>query len=232
MKKITSRDNPTLKHFLKLHKSKSYRVQAQSALIYGHKMIKELSTVTPIKTILTQQDSFSNAHTTYLVEKRLIEKITPIDAIAEVQLPKYQDIREKEAIIILDQIQDPGNLGTILRTALGLGFGGAHILSGCADPFNDKAVKAAKGVSFLLPLNEGPLQYPHTLYACDMEGEPIELEEPRPPYALIFGNEGSGVSPDLLRKSLKVAIRQTPDVESLGVASAAAIAMYLFRPKI
>ncbi|EKX51956.1 hypothetical protein GUITHDRAFT_134270 [Guillardia theta CCMP2712] len=70
--------------------------------------------------------------------------------LAEIGLPEQCDLRTSKRIIVLDRIQDPGNLGTLLRTAAGLGWDAALLLDGCSDPFNEKAIRAARGAQWRL----------------------------------------------------------------------------------
>jgi RNA methyltransferase, TrmH family len=141
--------------------------------------------------------------------------------------------------VVLDGVQDPGNVGTILRTALGLGATGAVALKGTADLTNSKVIRAAMGASFLLPAATASpdelvawarLQRAE-IWVADIEGEtperlPARTAE-RPPVALVFGNEGAGVAADLSAAAVRrVAIPLSRGVESLNVAVAAGILLY------
>lgn len=100
---------------------------------------------------------------------------------------------------------------------------------GSVDPFNDKALRAAKGSTFRLPLGKGnldTLSFKGTLYAGIMSGEPIEKVVFEKPFAIVLGNEGRGVSKEILKRSKGVAIPLHSGVESLNVAAAGAIILY------
>lgn len=204
-----------------------------SAVIFGAKIISELTAHVNIKKYLGVKQFLECADEMFEITPDIAQKITGYasfdDGIAEVELPKFQDLSQKERILILEDVQDPGNLGTILRTAKGLGYEGVHLLGACADPFNVKAISAAKGACFTLPIGIGPiddLKKRFTFYAADMDGIDISKVTFQRPYAIIFGNEGTGISEDLKNSSTRVAITLENQVESLNVAAAAAIFCY------
>eukprot|EP00466_Bigelowiella_natans_P019351 jgi/Bigna1/128003/aug1.5_g2711 len=142
-------------------------------------------------------------------------------------------------LIILDGIQDPGNLGTLLRTALGLGWDGAFLLKNTCDPFNQKAIRAARGACFRLPLyTEGSLDDLQELlrdHDFTVSSSTLADEIRDVPIALWLGSEGKGLSGGqwseaqngcedgqaLLAAPLKtVKIDMAPEMESLNVAVA------------
>ncbi len=231
---IKSIQNPLVKHFVRLASSKSYRREEKSAVVFGSKIIKEISTKIRIKKYLTLDFPLEAAETNLFITPQVAKKIfghaSFEDSIAEVDLPLFQDLSQKSRILVLDNVQDPGNVGTILRTALGLGFEGIHFFGNCADPFNQKAISASKGSAFTLPLSEGPIELlgkRFNWYAADMGGTDIATATFQKPYILAFGNEGSGLCDEIKNRSKIVAIGLKNQVESLNVASAAAIFCYL-----
>ncbi len=89
-----------------------------------------------------------------------LQSVQGIGAAAEVDLPHDAQLSSMakgtlRRLLVLDGVQDPGNLGTLLRTALALGWQAVYLLEGCCDPFNDKAVRASRGASFRIPLTHG-----------------------------------------------------------------------------
>lgn len=140
------------------------------------------------------------------------------------------------ALLLLDRIQDPGNLGTIIRTATAAGFGGIYLGEGSVDPYNEKVIRATQGALFHLPLVEIDLAHllpqlkrqGYTIWATDLRGAKSYHQLPVPKQvALILGNEGSGVAPSLVKEADQaVKIPHFGAVESLNVASAAAILLY------
>jgi TrmH family RNA methyltransferase len=143
------------------------------------------------------------------------------------------------ALLVLDGVQDPGNVGTMLRTALGFGAAGVVALKGTADLTNPKVLRSAMGASFRLPAVSATAEefvawsrlQRSEIWVADTDGEAIERlprsNPERPPVALVLGNEGAGVSPALEQAAdRRVAIRLGPGVESLNVAVAAGILLY------
>jgi TrmH family RNA methyltransferase len=143
--------------------------------------------------------------------------------------------KPRHPLVILDGVQDPGNLGTIARTALAFGASGVVALPGTADLANPKTVRGAMGALFRLPHchvdNAATLgmlaQRGVALWAMTMDGEPLEGGAPAGPLALLFGNEGAGIQPELTaRAARRVTIPIALGAESLNVSVAAGIALY------
>lgn len=227
---ISSPTHPLVKHLTKLREKKAYRY-AQSRLVVTSKaLIKELSSKMTIKTLVTLQDVFIDAEETVIMTEALLQKITGLPttdgAIAEVEMPHFQDLSSQEKIIIFDGVRDPGNLGTMLRTAHALGFDGAHFLENCCDPFNDKTLRAAKQATFDLALGKGPLPENRNLYVAHMEGTELNQMRFEEPYGIVFGNEGEGVSPSILESATPFRIPMREGVDSLNVSAACAITLF------
>ncbi len=162
-------------------------------------------------------------------------------AVIEPKEWSLSDIRlhPGSAALALDGVQDPGNVGTMLRSALGLGATGLVALKGTADLTNPKVIRGAMGASFRLPaVAASPeelvawsrLQRAE-IWVADAGGEPVERlparTVARPPVVLVVGNEGAGVGPAVeAAADRKIAIRQAPGVDSLNVAVAASILLY------
>ena len=137
-------------------------------------------------------------------------------------------------VVVLDGVQDPGNVGTIARTALAFGAAGLIALPGTVDLANPKVVRAAMGALFRLPAlhcDIAPLlawlaSQHIALWATAIDGEAL-AGVPRESIAIALGNEGAGLSPDLLAQaSRRVSIPIDPAAESLNVAAAAAILLF------
>jgi RNA methyltransferase, TrmH family len=167
----------------------------------------------------------------------------PQGAIAVIEPRRWSlgDVRMTpgSTFVTLDGVQDPGNVGTILRTALGLGATGAAALKGTADLTNSKVIRGAMGASFHLPtVAATPEEFVAwaklqrtQIWIADGSGEPADSlprkSADRPPVALIFGNEGGGVSAALeAAADRRVGIPLAGRVESLNVAVAAGILLY------
>ncbi len=178
-----------------------------------------------------------NAQQVFVVNSSIMKKVTgliqPEPIAAEIDLPQEQDLSTKQYLLILDGISDPGNMGTLLRTALALGWQGVLITPGSTDPFNEKAIRAAKGATFKIPLRQASLEEieallastHHTILAADAQGTPMNELTISGPIALALGNEANGLSDSIKRKALPIAIPMEKEMESLNVASAGAILM-------
>ncbi|MBR1586181.1 MAG: TrmH family RNA methyltransferase [Clostridia bacterium] len=141
--------------------------------------------------------------------------------------------------IVLHHIADQGNLGTILRTALGFGYHDVAVIRPAADAYDPKVVRASMGAVFSLRVREyGDFEdyrreYPdHAAYPFMLDGS-VQLDAaakaPARPCALIFGNEGAGLPAEFSRIGQPVRIPSSEEVDSLNLAVAAAIGMYAFR---
>jgi TrmH family RNA methyltransferase len=145
-------------------------------------------------------------------------------------------VRPGAALLVLDGVQDPGNVGTILRTTLALGGAGVIALKGTAELHNPKVMRGSMGALFRLPAfsarEDELLQWladeQVELWVADSSGQPIRsLAASRPPIALAVGNEGAGVSAELAaRAARRVGVPLAPGSESLNVAVAAGILLY------
>lgn len=146
-------------------------------------------------------------------------------------LPNHID----QACIWLDRIQDPGNVGTILRTAAAAGITQAYLSPGCANVWSPRVLRSAQGAHFAMTLHEqvnlvqacGRLRIP--LCATAVSDTAVSLYEARLPFpcAWVFGNEGQGVDPELLaRAEHSIYIPQDSSVESLNVGVAVGICLF------
>ena len=239
---IKSLQHPIVKELLALRTSSKKRKELQTVLIIGQKMIKERKN---LKLLLLEThldpNNFPKAEKTYHVSSTIIQKITGLQAsdgaCATLAMPKAANLDTKKYIMALDHISDPGNLGTLLRTALAFGYEGAFLMGG-ADPYNDKALRAAKGATFDLPLQFGTHESflnllknaKMTGFTADLSGKSLNDQPTPPSFALILGNEGSGISPVLQTHCQSIKIPMTEYVESLNVAIAGGILLYALRP--
>ncbi len=140
--------------------------------------------------------------------------------------------------VVLHHPSDAGNLGTILRTALGFQMTNIAIIRPAADIFDPKVIRASMGALFSLQVKHFDTfekyrdAYPrHALYPFMLDGSCSLLEAaecPKAPYALVFGNEGSGLDPSFARLGQAVRIPHSDKIDSLNLSVAAAIGMYAF----
>jgi len=133
--------------------------------------------------------------------------------------------RADSVVVALDGVQDPGNVGTIVRLAAAFDAAGVAILPGSADPFGPKAIRASAGAILNVPCvpssRDELLARGWPLFAADARGEAID--PPARGAILAFGSEGAGVSEEIARVAQKIAIPMSSRVESLNVAASAAI---------
>lgn len=236
MKIITSATHPFVKHLVKLRKERSYRLETQRVFVEGKRLISEL--MVPLHTLIVQEGVTCDVQATETVSvpAHVFEKIagtrSPEGIAAEVDMPPNADLSTKTWILALDRLNDPGNLGTLLRTALALGFEGALLSPHCVDPYNEKALRAAKGATFKLPLMRGELEsfaQNFHLYRADLQGEPVETVSFRTPAILWLGNEAQGPAKKLQKIGTSVTIPITSQMESLNVAIAGGILMHTMK---
>lgn len=170
---------------------------------------------------------------------RLADTDTPQGILAVIDPPRWTlaDIRPSAGapVLVLDGVQDPGNVGALLRTAYALGAPGAILLKGTADPAHPKVMRAGMGATFRLPTaaaQDGELSAwvsgrDVTVWTAAAEGAALGRLKPPERLALVVGNEGAGARPYV--RSLaqqQVAIPLARGVESLNVAVAAGIVLY------
>lgn len=133
--------------------------------------------------------------------------------------------RHGKLLVALDGVQDPGNVGTIVRLAAAFDAAGVALLPGCADAFGPKAIRSSAGAILTVPVANVTtaelLASGLPLFAAAGDGQTID--PPARDAVLIFGSEGSGVSPELRAQATPIAIATSGRVESLNVAASAAI---------
>lgn len=133
-------------------------------------------------------------------------------------------LKDPRLVIALDGVQDPGNVGTIVRLAAAFDCAGVVLLPESADAFGPKAIRASAGAVLNVPIAKTTaralIESGRALYAADAHGSNDALEKNS---ILVFGNEGAGVSDAIRRAARPVSIKTSGRVESLNVAAAAAI---------
>jgi TrmH family RNA methyltransferase len=236
MNEITSLQHPIVKHLVKLRTNRSYRTKEQKVLITGENLVKEVPIINLF--VVGKIPAGLKADKCYVVTESIMKKITgleqPEGIAAEVKMPSEAIFEDINRLLVLDGISDPGNMGTLIRTALALGWEGAYIISNSCDPYNDKALRAAKGATFRLPLSFGNWddltgiisRNKMTSFAADMDGTDIKQIKETQKIALVLGNEARGISPEAKQRCTKVAIPMSGKMESLNVAIAGGILMY------
>lgn len=165
---------------------------------------------------------------------------TPQGILAVVAEPRPElPDRAAASVLVLDGIQDPGNAGTLIRTAAAFGVERVLALDGTVDPWSPKVVRASAGAVFLLPVHrlrvQEALAWLRTvripLLAADANGEDVRRVSVGAPVALLLGNEGAGPRPEALAAAAQVvALPMVAGAESLNVAVAGSILLWTLGP--
>ncbi|WP_338113615.1 RNA methyltransferase [Oceanobacillus jeddahense] len=243
---ITSVKNEKIKTLKKLHQRK-YRKQTNTFLIEGTHLIEEalVSNWVTKEIIISEEVSVPEAadnvpiiKVTEQVFKELSFTASPQGIMAVVEMKKEDEV-SGEVIVLLDAIQDPGNLGTIIRTADAAGTEGIILGDGCVDLYNDKVIRATQGSIFHLPIMHADVEEAaarlkeadYNIWATALEKAENYKELSIPPKtAIIFGNEGAGVKESLLETAdERVTIPILGKAESLNVSIAAGILLYYLK---
>lgn len=252
MKQIISAQNEALKHLSKLLTQAKARREQQQAVLEGTHLLdaflnaggKPLQVFVPeskleqaeVQGLLTrvERNRISVANSAALTK---ISSLTQAqDLMTQIALPANEMAPQTGDCVVLEQVQDPGNMGTILRSAAAAGVGQVVLSADCVDVWSPKVLRAAMGAHFLLKLStradlaawrahyRSPVwatalsdSKPHLLYELDLCGA----------CAWIFGNEGSGISPAMQQAATgTVKIPMLGATESLNVAMAATICLF------
>ena len=247
MERITSRQNPLMTRVRKLVSSRSFRRREGEYLCDGMKLLEEaLKWKAPLHTVIRSEGldlpPLPAEVRQVEVPRDVMASISPMEApqgalmlcaLPDTALP--QRLTGKK-YLVLDGLQDPGNVGTIWRTADAFGADALILLSGCADPFNPKTTRAAMGATFRLPVYETDgetlarrlAEAGLPLYATALREDTMTLgEKTLGPCAVVIGSEGKGVSQEMLdRCAGTVKIPMEEKCESLNAAMAAGVVLW------
>lgn len=245
-KRINSVTNDKITYFYKL-KNKKYILKNNLFLIEGKNIIAEAIKKNLVSTILiiNQNEYQDFKGEKIIVNQKIIDKLSfnknSNNAIAICKLEDNLFLDNDllfNKIIILDKIQDPKNLGSIVRTAYGLGFEAIYLTDQTVFPYNHYVISSSQGAIFLLPIfylrNFNFLKnYQKYLFVIDKNATKLsEIKKSDEKIALIFGNEGNGISTDFFnidQKTVKTYIPLVNNFDSFNVSIAAAIALYYFQ---
>lgn len=234
IKYITSKQNDLIKEVVKLSDTK-YGASKHLFKVEGFhnlEMALEANVVHSVyvtKEIKKLNDKIEQIVVTNQIMDKITNTKTPQGVVAVCNLlPQRRAFGDK--IIYLDAITDPGNLGTILRTALAFGYMDVILSKGCVSQYNEKTLQSAQGAIFKLNIfNDFDIKLlkDYQIIATEIEGS-LLLEEVKPEskHILVLGNEGHGVSKEILKIADKRVRIDIQNIESLNVAIAGAIAMY------
>lgn len=253
MRQIESRDNALIRHLLRLLRDRRYRTKQDEMVCEGPKMLGEaLDSGITVKHVLTEQDrpadeallARAQAQGAQLcaVSRSLLQELsgveTPQGLVFSCSRPVSapEQLAGAQRLMLLDGLQDPGNLGTILRTADAFAADGVILCEGCVDPASPKVVRATMGAVFRIPIVSLPLTEAAErvralglpLYATALAEDSVPLSSvPLSRSAVIIGNEGRGVSGQALALcDQKIIIPMRGRAESLNASVAASIVLY------
>ncbi len=239
---ITSRQNPLIKHLKKLAKDRKYREETGEFLCDGKKLLSEaVSSGAEIVSVLvadSEEVTVPSGVSVFSAPQDVLQSITALSSAQSVLFSCR--IKKPEAvsggkILLLDRLQDTGNVGTVIRTAVAFGFDAIYE-DGCADIYNPKTVRAAMGALFKIPVisedfceliprlqESGKKIFSATLSEDAVPIDRCDLKDA----AVIIGNEGNGVREEITKLcDGSVIIPISENAESLNAAVAASIFMY------
>ena len=243
MKQITSRKNPKIVHMKKLGQSREYRYETGQFLCDGEKLLLEALAHGSATCVLMSDGckiKVPEDIETYFVPYDVLESVSPMknpqSVLFSCSIPLHTgELEPGGRHIILENIQDPGNLGTIIRSANAFDIDSIVLVGSCADPYNPKSVRASMGAIFRQRIVRADYDdirklkgKGFCLIGADLDRDSrnisdIELDNS----IIIIGSEGSGLSDDILSLcDEKVIIPMNPDSESLNAAVAASIIMW------
>ncbi|MTI49518.1 TrmH family RNA methyltransferase [Sporosalibacterium faouarense] len=256
-RKITSSSNSLIKHVKSLHRKKA-RWKSANYFVEGLKAVEEgLISKADIEFFLYSDalfdinggcelfDEIKNFENAYNIPDKLLNEISDTEnpqgiiAVVKFKLSSLKDVvlKNNNFLVILDELRDPGNMGTIIRTADALGANGIVVTKGCVDVFNPKTIRSTMGSIFHIPLAfEGDIED----IIASLKKEEIKIISTslessdycynidfKQDFALIIGNEASGVSDRVIEISdYSTKIPMKGEAESLNAAIASGIVMY------
>ncbi len=240
MLEILSKNNQKIKDASSL-KLKKVRLEKGLFLMEGIKNLDLALTYGNVKTIFTSigLPKIGKDIETYKVNDEVLRKLAVSENpegvvfVCEMLKPK-KDKKDYHKIVYLDQINDPGNLGTILRSAVAFNYDAVILSKGSVDLYNEKVVAASKGAIFLIDAFVDDISdyLDHQIIVSTLDEKSIPLSECEKPkdFVLVLGNESHGVSEPIIKLANKlIKIEMNDVIDSLNVAMAGAILMNYFK---
>lgn len=240
MEIITSLENKKIKNLAKLL-IKKYRDQEDKFLVEGQHLVEEaLDSGCLLEVIMTEDYGINydveTTFVTYEVIKKLTNSVTPQKIVGVVKKVKKEEIGNK--ILLLDGIQDPGNLGTIIRSSVAFNVDTIILSKDSVDLYNDKVIRSSEGMLFHINIVHQDLndfidrikEKGYKVFGTKVtNGINIKSIEKNEKVAIIMGNEGNGVKKEILDKCDKyLYIPMNSKCESLNVGVATSIILYEF----
>ena len=246
---LTSKENPKVRHWARLARDTRYRKAERRALIEGPHLVAALqASGAKAVAILVTEEALAGKEIASLAGKApivvseavfrsIVDADNPPGIAAEIAIPAPAAKADAD-VVFLEGVQDPGNVGAIVRSAAAFGAGELVLDQACADPWSPRALRAGMGGQFALAIRQvkalGFEDFRGSLI-CTVARGGVSLRKARLEGRLgwIFGGEGQGVSATVQKKAaMKVTIPIAPGTESLNVAAAVAVCLYegLSRP--
>jgi len=256
---IQSKDNKTIKHIISLQQRK-YRQKFGEYTVEGIRAVTDIGKKDFLRSILIRESKRSELEplvqkgftvsSVYVVQDPIFDKIEHsvngqgILGIAKKCVNDLHSLIVEDGLYVaLDGVQDPGNLGTIIRTAVAAGAKGIFLLKGTVDPYNEKCVRSTMSALCNIPIFEDVTLSEFYDFIKDntIKTYVTSLENAKPYHTIsypkrtmiILGNEGNGVSREIIEMcDQTITIPMYGDIESLNVSIAAALCMYKVREQI
>lgn len=240
---ITSRKNPMIGEYRRLAADREYRRETRSCLGQGRKLLEEaLDAGLALTSVMSAEpaERLDPSVAQYRVTPELLDYVSPMKSAPELlfvcRIPEAGPVAG-DRLLLAEDLQDPGNVGTLIRTANAFGFDGVILAGACADPFGPKAVRASMGAVFRRRVWSMPpadavralREQGIPLVAAALREDALTLGECQLPsrLALAIGNEGHGLSPEMLEAADRVVrIPMEPGAESLNAGAAAAVLLW------
>lgn len=245
MKIIKSLQNEQIKSFARL-KEKKYREETGLFIVEGDHLVRMAHEANCLTTLLVAEEELENyldildEDNTIIVTESIINKLsftkTPQNVIG-IAKQSYFDKKDCDRVLVLDTLQDPGNVGTLIRSALAFNYDKIYVSESTVDVYNEKVIRASQGAIFKINIVKKELKEIYRiLKQNDMEiivtsltNNSIYLEEleKQDRFAIVLGNEGNGVSEISLKNATRIVkINMSDKIDSLNVAVAGSIVMY------
>ena len=234
---ITSKDNNKIKNACSLKLSKN-RKEKREFLAEGKNSLELALEAGVVKEIFTTKEikGIKDDIVQYIVNEDLLKKIAfsqNPEGIVFVCNMQERKLKKFKKVVYLDKIGDPGNMGTIIRTALAFDYDAVVVSENCVDIYNEKVVAASKGAIFLLPVVKGNLEElkeDSTVVVSALTDKSVEPKEVKVEnrLVLVIGSESHGVSPETLALADYVTKIKIDHIDSLNASIAAGILMYEF----
>lgn len=240
MEKIVSLTNSKVKKWVSLQKKKN-RDDLNLFLVEGEHLIEEAIKRGCVETIITDDTCPFEFEEVYEVTPQIMKKIsthTSGEHFIAVCRKMDQDVKDAKRVVILDGIQDPGNLGTIIRSAVSFGFDAIYASKDTCDLYNEKVIRSTQGALFDIPMIYASIvdvikelkKDDFCVYSFALKNATAfkDLKE-KEKMAFVFGNEGSGIRKEVLEVSDETIKIEMNHFESLNVAVACGIVLYQFQ---